>query len=768
MFIAPGPAHLLTTPSRSSAVPRQEYPLRPFRFLLVSVVVLAPRWAHAQASVPVIPLPASVISGTGAWTPAGPLPSDLAYAGDAALTAAGIRVQLTPADAARGPESYRLTVSPAGVELTAPTAAGRFYGLHTLQQLVDAGRTGAGATEVPAVTIADAPRFPYRGLHLDVSRHFQPVDFVKRYIDLMARYKLNTFHWHLTDDQGWRIEIKRYPRLTEVGSCRTETMLEKNFEPYVGDGVPDCGFYTQDEIRDVVRYATARHVTVIPEIEMPGHSVAALTAYPELACTDGPFEVRRTWGVSDDILCPGEPTFAFLEGVLTEVIALFPSRYVHIGGDEAPKTRWEASPLAQEVIRREHLKDAHELQSWFIRRMERWLIAHDRRLIGWDEILEGGLAPQATVMSWRGIDGGIEAARAGHDVIMTPTSNLYFDYYQGDDRFEPLAIGGLVTLERVYAYDPVPDVLTASEAKHILGAQGNVWTEYLKTPASIEYMAFPRVLALAELTWTPQERRDWPGFQARLPFALRTLGRLGVNYRMPHVVGLETDVLTLEPRLLVPLSVPIADAEIHYTVDGTDPTRTSPRYTAPIDLRTTFEGVRITARAFTANGKASPPRAASFRRTNYREAEGMQAALLALGLRAAYYEATVRTTAEIDSLSPTRRAVVLGVSRQGDERPEQYALRFDGFLDVPEDALYEFALSSDDGSTLTIGGVVVVDNDGFHGPAEKTGMIALRAGAHPLTVRFFQGGGGAALSLRVRRGAEPWQEVPSSWLMHLP
>jgi hexosaminidase len=334
------------------------------------------------------------------------------------------------------PESYTLRVGPAGVTLVAADSAGLFYGLQTLRQLVEAGAPVAG------IEIADAPRFSYRGMHLDVARHFQPVDFVKRYIDLLSRHKMNTFHWHLTDDQGWRIQIDQYPRLTEVGGCRKETMVARNFNPYVGDGIPHCGFYTKDQVRDVIAYARARHVTVIPEIEMPGHAKAALAAYPSLGCTPGPFEVLTTWGVDEDVFCPSEETFRFLDDVLGEVAALFPGKYIHIGGDEVPKTRWRASPLAQEVMRRENLASPEALQSWFIRRVERMLTARGKRLIGWDEILEGGLAPEATVMSWRGSEGGLAAARENHDVIMSPNSHLYFDFYQGDPRQEPLNIGG--------------------------------------------------------------------------------------------------------------------------------------------------------------------------------------------------------------------------------------------------------------------------------------------------------------------------------------
>ena len=446
------------------------------------------------------------------------------------------------ADAAVPAEGYRLSVTPDSVTLTASKPAGLFHGVQTLRQLLPV--RGEGGSAIPAVEIEDAPRFAYRGMHLDVGRHFFPASFVKRYVDLLAMYKFNTFHWHLTEDQGWRIQIKRYPRLTEVGGCRKETQVAKHRDPFVGDGTRYCGYYTQDEVRDVVAYAAARHVTILPEIEMPGHSVAAITAYPELGCRATAPEVRTKWGISDDILCPTEETFAFLEGVLTEVMELFPGERIHIGGDEAPKQAWQESPAAQAVIRREGLKDEHELQSYFVRRIEKFLNAHGRRLVGWDEIVEGGLSPTATVMYWRdrpdagvGVQGGIDPARVavkqGNSVIMTPNQTLYFDRYQADSAGEPLAIGGLATLRQVYDYDPIPSDFGPEEAKRVLGAQANVWTEYMATPEHVEYMVLPRMIALAEVVWSPREARDWDSFTRRLPAQLKRLDALGVKYRAP-------------------------------------------------------------------------------------------------------------------------------------------------------------------------------------------------------------------------------------------
>lgn len=378
--------------------------------------------------------------------------------------------------------------------------------------------------------IQDAPKFSWRGMHLDVCRHFFPVKFIKKYIDLLALYKMNVFHWHLTEDQAWRIEIKKYPKLTEIGAWRNGTMVGP-YDNQEFDTIRYGGFYSQEEIKEIVQYAAERHITVVPEIELPGHALAALAAYPEFSCTGGPFEVARGWGVFDDVYCAKEETFQFLEDVLTEVMALFPSTYIHIGGDECPKVRWKVCPNCQKTMKQSGLKDEHELQSYFIRRIEKFLNSNGRKLIGWDEILEGGLAPDATVMSWRGTQGGIDAAKMKHNVVMTPGSHCYFDHYQGNPRYEPHAIGGYTTLEKVYSFNPVPSALSKKEAKYILGAQGNVWTEYMKTEAHVEYMVLPRMLALSEVLWGTSNPAKYDHFLGRVEQHMRTVFKtLGYNY----------------------------------------------------------------------------------------------------------------------------------------------------------------------------------------------------------------------------------------------
>lgn len=406
---------------------------------------------------------------------------------------------------------YEMTCDSFGIRIKAKKS-GSFYALQSLIQIF---LNHAGSKSLPTFKMKDYPRFSWRGMHLDVSRHFMPVAFIKKYIRQIAFHKMNVFHWHLTDDQGWRIEIKKYPGLQNISSMRKESMVGHYNEKQT-DGVAHGGFYTQEEIKDIVAYARSLKVTVVPEIEMPGHAMAALAAFPELSCTGGPFSTATTWGVFDDVFCTKESSFTFLQDVLSEVVSLFPGEYIHIGGDECPKKRWKACPSCQENIRNFGLKDEHELQSWFIRRIEKFLAAKGKKIIGWDEILEGGLAENAAVMSWRGTEGGIAAAKLKHPVVMTPGSHCYFDHYQSDPVRSKIAIGGYNPVNHVYAYEPVPASLSPEESVFIMGAQGNVWTEYMPGFRDVERMAFPRLCALAEVLWTPRERRDSVSFFSRM------------------------------------------------------------------------------------------------------------------------------------------------------------------------------------------------------------------------------------------------------------
>jgi hexosaminidase len=438
--------------------------------------------------------------------------------------------------------AYTMNITANGVTIAGNTESGTFYGMQTLIQLLPLEK--ATSFSVPFLSIEDKPRFAYRGMHLDVGRHFFPVDFIKKYIDFIAMYKLNTFHWHLTEDQGWRIEIKKYPRLTTVGGFRNGTIIGR-YPGKGNDGIRRGGFYTQQEIKEVVKYASDRYVTILPEIELPGHSSAAIAAYPQLSCfpdesTKHPAkttwygdstgkQVQQVWGVFPDVFAPTEYTFKFLENVLDEVIQLFPGKYIHIGGDECPKESWKRSAFCQQLIKEKGLKDEHGLQSYFIQRIEKYLNSKGRQIIGWDEILEGGLAPNATVMSWRGEQGGIEAAKQKHTVIMTPGGWMYFDHSQ-NKKEDSVTIGGYTTIQKVYSYEPIPKELSAEDEKYVLGAQANVWTEYMNNVPKVEYMIFPRVSALSEVLWSPKQQRDWKNFDQKLQGEFKRYDWWKVNY----------------------------------------------------------------------------------------------------------------------------------------------------------------------------------------------------------------------------------------------
>ncbi len=480
-------------------------------------------------------------------------------------------------------EGYKLQITGQQIILEG-RGAGMFYGIQTLIQLMH-GSSPAYAN-IPCAVIKDYPRFSYRGMHLDVARHFFDVDFIKKYLDLMAAYKLNNFHWHLTDDQGWRIEIKKYPKLTEVGSMRAQTKVGRatGGDSDLYDNTPYGGFYTQEQVREIIHYAEDRYINIIPEIEMPGHSLAAIAAYPELSCDPTKtYKVGETWGVSQDVLCPTEETFKMLTDILREVLELFPGKYIHIGGDECPKFAWKKSDFCRQLISEQNLSDENGLQSYFIGRIEKFVNAQGRQIIGWDEILEGGLAPNATVMSWRGEAGGIAAAQLGHDVIMTPGSaGLYFDHAQSKSSQEPLSIGGYAPLAKTYSYDPVPASLTPDQQKHIIGVQANVWTEYMATPAKVEYMILPRMLALSEIAWTSKENKNYKNFsQERVSKHLARLDSAGYDYRVPIAYGAEDTTITGNQFnvLFIP---PVDGAKIYYTLDGYIPRETDLEYKTPL------------------------------------------------------------------------------------------------------------------------------------------------------------------------------------------
>lgn len=583
--------------------------------LLVGSVLAACTTAEAEADYNVIPLPKQITAGEGDAFVLNHSTviacADTSLKRDAELLAEYIGklsghtpeivseapqsnvILLQLGDENDNPEAYTLTVDKDRIIIGANTSAGVFYGIQTLRKSIPGMVDGKNVRFAP-VTISDWPRFAYRGAHLDVSRHIFPVDSIKTFIDMLALHNINRFHWHITDDQGWRIEIKSRPLLTELGSKRAGTCIGHDMN--TSDSIPYGGFFTQEEARDIVRYAADRHITVIPEIDLPGHMLGALKAYPELGCTGGPYEVWQRWGVSEDVLCAGnDDVLEFIDDVLAEIIDIFPSEYIHIGGDECPKLRWKECPKCQAKARELGLKDGpkgtveQQLQSYIIHHASDWLTSHGRKMIGWDETLEGGLAPGAVVMSWQTEQGAVEAARQGHDAIMTPTGYCYFDYYQTLDRDEgePDAAGGYIPVEKVYSFNPLPNVLTDEEKSHILGVQANIWTEYIPTFSGVQYASLPRMAALSEVQWCDPEQRDFQSFAKRLAQLIAHYDVNGYRYAT-HLYNISGKMVPVPEKKAVELSLfTIDDAPIYYTTDGSVPDEKSTPYTAPLMLDST-------------------------------------------------------------------------------------------------------------------------------------------------------------------------------------
>lgn len=669
---------------------------------------------------------------------------------------ATIKPRCSPPD-----EGYTLTIKPNLTSLFAPHPRGLLLGVQTIRQILGhaPGEAAPGSEkptsvfQLPCVVIRDEPRYRWRGMLLDCGRHFMDKEFVKRYIDLLAYHKMNVLHWHLTEDQGWRIEIKKYPKLTEIGAWREAT--RESEQPRAGQRYG--GFYTQDDIREIVAYAKSRHVTIVPEIEMPGHSVAALAAYPELSCTGGPFEVSTRWGVHQDVYCAGnDQVFEFLEDVLSEVIELFPSEFIHIGGDECPKQRWKACPKCQARIKAEGLKDEHELQSYFIRRIEKFLNSKGRRLVGWDEILEGGLAPNATVQSWRGMRGALAAATAGHDVISSPTSHCYLDYAQVRLPGEPTWMGYL-PLERVYSFEPTPAELTPEQARHVLGLEGNMWTEHAPRER-VDRQVFPRLCALAEVGWSPKELRDWEDFSARMMTHYRRLDALGVTYYIAPPRCISGDRVFMDSTDVV-LDNPLDRGEVRYTLDGKDPTQSSPKYAAPLLFADT---TTVRAQTFLPTGHTSDVVEYRFRKLT--PLEPVDVTDVEPGLTCEYYEGSWRCLPDFDRLTPTATSTSATFDLGLRKRDDHFAFRFTGFLEAPADGVYTFYLVSDDGSRLWIGTDLLVDHHGLHSASEKRGQVILKAGKHPITVAFFEAGGAQRLEVNYEGPGIAKQPIPASVL----
>ena len=638
-------------------------------------------------------------------------------------------------------EGYKLKVTPSAIEITAKTGAGAFYGMQTVLQLlpaeVESKSVVKTAWTMPCVDIEDAPRFSYRGVHFDPCRHFMTVEETKRQLDIMAMLKMNQMHWHLTEDQGWRIEIKKYPKLTEVGATRVEGE-GTTYGPY---------FYTQEEVKDIVAYAAERHITVIPELETPGHELAAIAAYPHLSCTGEEVSTRIVWGVEELVMCAGkEDMFQFLEDVVAEMVPLFPGTYFHIGGDESPKEHWAKCPKCQERIRKEGLqaKDGHtaeeRLQSYVIGRMEKMLAKYGKKIIGWDEILEGGLSPDATVMSWRGEEGGIASALQSHDVIMTPGGNgMYLDHFQGDPKVEPVTIGGLNTLEKVYNYNPVPDTLvTLNKANHILGVQCNNWSEYMYTNENREYMMYPRTVAVAEIGWTSMDKKDYKDFERRINNAYVRLDNHGVNYHIPQPEqpNGSCNFVAFVDEVTVPFQTtrPIT---MVYTLDGSEPTPASAQYTEPFKFT---ESATLKIRSVLPSGKMSPTRTITIEKQELAPAKTLEKPMNGLKLKMAY--GYYLNTEELMKANDWKELVIKSLGEIRNQEPtwenmrgvKYYGAIATGYVEIPEDGVYYF---SSDNEEVWIDGKLLVNNGGkVKRFSNNDSSAALSKGLHEMKVVF--------------------------------
>ena len=656
-------------------------------------------------------------------------------------------------------DGYHISITPTSITLVGK-AAGLFYGIQTLIQLMPVER--AAVAKLPCVEIDDYPRFNYRGMHLDVSRHFFSVEAVKRYLDVMAMYKLNNFHWHLTDDQGWRIEIKKYPKLTSVGSMRARTLIGNyhDFYPFQYDNTPYGGYYTQEEIKDVVKYAADRYINIVPEIELPGHSEAAVAAYPELSCEPGKtYKVGDSWGGYPDIYCPTDYTFGFMQDVLTEVMALFPSKYIHIGGDEVDKSAWRKSAYCQKLIKKLKLKDEKGLQSYFIQRIEKFVNSKGRSIIGWDEILEGGLAPNATVMSWTGESGGIEAAQQHHNVIMTPGGYLYLDKAQGFSSLEPLSIGGYISLQKVYNYNPVPAVLTLDQQKYIMGVQANIWTEYIATEEKLQYMLLPRMLALAEIAWTPVANKNWEDFaMTRVPAHLAKLDAAGYNYRVATAKG-SADTIVTGNTFKYDLTSPVAGAKIYYTIDGYVPRETDLEYKGTLNISVPDSSSReLQTIVITPSGKRSAVKHTIM--NNFPPSPAFDYKGTGLGLKFRVYPGKFSGADQIDGAKYVDSGMTKNFGTSAFRKYRYFGVIYDGYIKVDADGKYLFSTVSSDGSTVTIDDEMVVDNDGRHSQFEHGGETLLKQGYHKITIKYFYVSAANTLRVYITAPGKQKTELP--------
>jgi hexosaminidase len=737
----------------------------------------------ASARFPVIPYPQKLIAGNGTFTITSKtrIVTSTKYTKEATLLNTMLGNKLVVSNLANAKssislindatitadEGYRLVITPQNVTLLAGTGAGMFRAIETIRQLLPASietnqSKSFSTINLPAVKIEDAPTYAWRGMHLDVSRHFFSIDYLKKFIDLLALYKFNKFHLHLTDDQGWRIEIKKYPKLTQEGAWRTfnnqdsvcmkkaidnpdmaidpKHIIKKDGKTLYG------GFYTQKQMKDVVAYATARHIDIIPEIDMPGHMMAAINSYPFLTCNG-----QNKWGkLFTTPICPcNEEVYEFAQNVYTEIMDIFPSKYIHIGGDEVDRTSWAQSDACKALMKKEGITTTAQLQSYFINRMEKFFNSKGRKLIGWDEILEGGISKTALVMYWRSWvpKAPVEAAKNGNQVIMTPGNPLYFDTPPDQN-----------SVYNVYHFNPIPAGLTTKETKGIIGAQANLWTEYIPSENRADYMYMPRMTALAENMWTG--KGNYSSYLQRLQGQYERLNNLKVNYRLPDFKGLvEQNVFTDETVLN--LQSPLKDVSIHYTTDGSLPNVKSTMLTGPLVIK---QPVKIRLAAFKSNGTAGDVYNLNY--TQQTLAEPVTKTNVANGLLCNYYPGSYKSSKLMADVKASEVFTVNTFVVPEGAKAESFGLRYQGYLNIPANGIYNFYLTCDDGGILNMANREVVNNDGWHGPIEKSGQVALKAGLQPVELSFVEGGGGYTLKLKYSvNGSEP-AEVPQSWLKH--
>lgn len=645
-----------------------------------------------------------------------------------------------------GDEAYEISSTADCYSIKGKTSTGVFYGIQTFLQLFP---TAQQITAIPLVQIQDAPRFEWRGMLLDVSRHFSEVDEIKHLLDQMARLKLNVFHWHLTDDQGWRIEIPKYPRLTTIGATRDSSLVgHLTRQPYQYEYEKVQGYYTQEQIKEVVAYAEKLHINIMPELEMPGHAQAVLASYPQYGCfPEDSVKVWPRWGVSENIFCAGkEETFEFIQDVLDEFVKLFPYNYIHVGGDECPTKHWEECELCQKRMKETGCKNEHELQSYFIARMGKYLETKGKNIIGWDEILQGGIPEGAAIMSWRGEKGGIKASELGHKTVMTPASTVYLDMLQSIDPEEPLSIGGPVPLEKIYKYDPAPFYLDESVKKNIIGGQANLWREYIHTDKHTEYMYFPRVQALAEVLWTQPEKKNFKKFISRLDEEYLRMEKNNVNFRVPPPEGVSPNQLYTSNFAEIELTCESKIAKIYYTTDGSEPTTNSPQYVEKLKLPLQ-DSLTFKTASYLPNGKRSYTVTSQLKKHN---AKPERLNNPVQGVKYKLYDGPFYSANEVGG-EPVATGSILYMHISAEIMGVMKGWEFSGHIKVDTDGLYYFQLWSICGSTMHIGDNLVIDNDGFSYDNTRSGQIELSAGYYPFTVKYFNMDDGHSIRLSFKR-----------------